>query len=58
MSLTSTLLTPSALGLEKLARNHTIHVGLVEGASVLTGPKCNKGTISNNIWSQQLIDAH
>ena len=59
MPLTSTLtdLTPSEFGLEKLARNHTIHVGLVEGNSVRTGPKSNKGTICNNIWTQ-LIDAH
>ena len=58
MPLTSTLidLTPSAFGLKKLARNHTILVVLVEGASVITVPKCNKDTICNNIWSQ-LIDA-
>ena len=51
MPLTSTLteLTPSAFGLKKLARNHTIHVVLVEGASVINGPKCNKDTICNNI---------
>ena len=59
MPLTSTLidLTPSAFGLKKLARNHTILVVLVEEASVITGPKCNKDTICNNIWTQ-LIDAH
>ena len=59
MPLTSTLteLTPSAFGLKKLARNHTIHVVLVEDVSVITGPKCNKDTICNyNIWTQ-LIDA-
>ena len=50
-------LNHSDFGLEKLARNHTIHVGLVEGNSVRTGPKCNNGTICNNIWTQ-LIDAH
>ena len=60
MPLTSTFtdLTPSVFGVKKLlARNHTIHVVLVEGASVITGPMCNKGTICNNIWTQ-LIDAH
>ena len=58
MPLTSTLteLTPSAFGLKKLARNHTIHVVLVEDVSVITGPKGNKDTICNNIWTQ-LIDA-
>ena len=56
-NLLMTDLTPSAFGLKKLARNHTIHVVLVEGASVITGPKCNKDTICNNIWTQ-LIDAH
>ena len=58
MPLTWTLteLTPSAFGLKKLARNHTIHVVLVEDVSVITGPKCNKDTICNNIWTQ-LIDA-
>ena len=25
---------------------------LVEGTSVITGPKCNKGPICNNIWTQ------
>ena len=24
----------------------------VEGTSVITGPKCNKGPICNNIWTQ------
>lgn len=54
MPLTSTLteLTPSAFGLKKLARNHTIHVVLVEDVSVITGPKGNKDTICNNIWTQ------
>lgn len=58
MPLTSTLteLTPSTFGLKKLARNHTIHVVLVEDVSVITGPKGNKDTICNNIWTQ-LIDA-
>lgn len=59
MALTSTLteLTPSAFGLKRLARNHTIHVVLVEDVSVIPGPKCNKDTVCSNIWTQ-LIDAH
>ena len=61
MPLTSTLidLTPSAFGLKKLARKKKSYYScfLVEGASVITGPKCNKDTICNNIWTQ-LIDVH
>ena len=53
LTLTLTDLTPSAFGVKKLpARNHTFHVVLVEDASVITGPKYNKGTICNNIWTQ------
>ena len=26
--------------------------GIVEGTSAITGPKCNKGPICNDIWTQ------
>ena len=29
-----------------------IYKNFVEGTSVITGPKCNKGPICNNIWTQ------